>query len=345
LSLFPFPFSVPIKASASAEIRQLIEALGGADDVRREAAIARLAVIGPRAVDALLHAYGSTTDRDTRIAVLRALESSGDRRTIAIANEAIVQGGDVAVAAATALRGLLDSPHETTATEALDLLVTTVLDPSAQRLVRMTAFDALHVMPEDVRARIREALQSDPDPHMKARAIDSSSSIALSDAIWQDAVDGKLPDAPAILRDVAQTRASTAALSSLQKMIDAVRVREGTTSAARRAEWLSIRGSLHQALALRDSRVAVYDLRESLEDTKGPLPASFLAALHVVGDEACLEPLAAAYARAGSNARWKSQLAAAFRAIAARERVTKRRAVVKRIATRWPEAAKELGAS
>ncbi len=334
---------MPIKASATTEIRQLIEALRGSDDVRREAAIARLAVIGPRAVDALLHAYESTTDRDTRIAVLRALESSGDRRTIAIANEAIIQGGDVAVAAATALRGLLDSPHEATATTALDLLVTTVLDTSAQRVVRMTAFDALHAMPEGVRARIREALHSDPDPHVKARALDSSNSIALADAIWQDALDGKLPDTPATLRDVAQTRASTAALSSLQKMIDAVHVREGTASAARRAEWQSIRGALHQALALRASRVAVYDLRESLEDAKGPLPSSFLAALHVVGDETCLEPLAAAYARAGTNARWKSQLAAAFRAIAGRERVARRRAIVKRIATRWPEAAKELG--
>jgi len=334
----------PIKASASTEIRQLIEALRGSDDVRREAAIARLAVIGPRAIDALLHVYQSTPDRDTRIAVLRALESSGDRRTIVIANEAIAQGGDVAVAAATALRGLLDSPHEATATAALDLLVTTVLDTSAQRVVRMTAFDALHAMPEEVRARIREALQSDPDAHVKARALDSSNSIALADAIWQDALDGKLPDAPATLREIAQARASTAALSSLQKLIDAVHVREGTASTTRRAEWQTIRGALHQALALRGSRVAVYDLRESLEDAKGPLPSSFLAALHVVGDETCLEPLAAAYARAGTNARWKSQLVAAFRAVAGRERVARRRAIVKRIATRWPEVAKELTA-
>ena len=332
----------PIKASASTEIRQLIEALRGTDDVRREAAIARLAVIGPRAVDALLHAYAATTDREMRIAVLRALEPSGDRRTIAIADAAIVQGGDVAVAAATALRGLLDSPHEATATEALDLLVTTVLDTSAERVVRMTAFDALHAMPEGVRARIREALQSDPDSHMKARALDSSNSLAMADAIWQDALDGKLPDGPAVLREIAQPRAATAALSSLQKMIDAVRAREGAASAARRGEWQALRGALHQALALRGSRVAVYDLRESLEDAKAPLPASFLAALHVVGDETCLEPLAAAYARPGTDPRWRTQLAAAFRAIAGRERAARRRAIVKRIATRWPQTAKDL---
>jgi len=331
-----------IKPSASAEIRELIAGLGGSDDVRREAAIARLAVIGPRAVDALLHAYASTTDRDLRIAVLRALEPSADRRIIEIARQAIAQGGEVAIAAATALRSLLDSTDATASAEALDLLVATVVDRSAERAVRMTAFDALHAMPASVRARIREALQSDPDPHLKARALDSSNSSAMAEAIWEDALDGRLPDTPAILRAAADARASAAAFSALQKMIDAVRAREGMTTARRRAEWQTVRGALHQALALRGSRVAVYDLRESVEDATAPLPSSFLAALHVVGDPSCLEPLAAAYARAGADSRWKSQLAAAFRAIAQRERVTRRHVVVKRIAARWPEAAQKL---
>ncbi len=340
-----FPFLVPIKASTSAEVRHLIDALRGSDDVRREAAIARLTVIGPRAVDALLHAYASTTDRDTRIAVLRALESSADSRTISLARDAIHQGGDVAAAAATALRGLLESSHAATSTEALDLLVATVLDTSAERLVRLTAFDALHGTADGVRARIREALQADPDPHLKARALDSSNVAAVGDAIWQDALEGKLPDSPAVLREAAQARVSAAPFSTIQKLIDAVRAREGSVAAERRAEWQSVRGALHQALALRNSRVAVYDLRESLEDARGPIPVSFLTALHVVGDPSCLEPLAAAYARKGMDARWKSQLAAAFRAIAKRERVTRRHSIVKRIAARWPETASELTAS
>jgi hypothetical protein len=331
-----------IKPSSVGEIRHLIEALGGSDDVGREAAIARLAVIGPRAVDALLRAYAATGDRDLRIAVLRALESSGDRRTIAVAREALANGGDVAVAAATALRGLLDSPHGPTGTEALDLLVATVLDQSVDRLVRIAALDALHAMPEGVRARIREALQSDPDPHLRARALDSSDNTVVADAIWQDAIEGKLPASPAVLRDVAQTRATSTALTTLQKIIDTVRAKEGTVAAVRRADWQHLRGALHQALALRGSRIAVYDLRESLEDAKGPLPASFLTALHVVGDQSCLEPLAAAYVQKGADPRWRTQVAAAFRAIAKRERVTRRHTIVKRIADRWPEAAREL---
>jgi len=332
-----------IKASAATEIRQLIAALGGDDDVRREAAIARLTVIGARAVDGLRRAYADTSDRETRVAVLRALEPIGDRRTVAIARGAIAEGGDLALAAAAALRVLLDSPHGPTGTDALDILVATALDPSAERRVRLAA---LQVMPAGVRARVAEALQADPDPGLKARAGDLPRDAAAADAVWQDALEGRLPDTPAALRDAAESRAAAAPLSALQRMIDAVRSREGAVeNAAKRAAWRTVRGALHQTLALRDSRVAVYDLRESLEDARGPLPTSFLAALHVVGDQSCLEPLAAAYARTpAGNARWRVQLAAAFRAIARREKVTRRHAVVKRISARWPEAGRELTA-
>ena len=41
----------------------------------------------------------------------------------------------------------------------------------------------------------------------------------------------------------------------------------------------AVRGALHQALALRGSRVALYDLRETIERPPAPLPSSFLAAL------------------------------------------------------------------
>ena len=71
------------------------------------------------------------------------------------------------------------------------------------------------------------------------------------------------------------------------------------------------------------------------------LPTSFLAALHVLGDVSCLEPLAAAWGaaepdRTTDGLRWQQQLASAFRAITQRERITKRHAVMKKIAARWP---------
>ena len=93
---------------------------------------------------------------------------------------------------------------------------------------------------------------------------------------------------------------------------------------------------LHQALALRGSRVAVYDLRETMEQARGPLPPSFLAALHVVGDETCLEPLAAAWT-ASAEAGWRHQVEAAFHAIVKREKISRRGALWKRLRARYPE--------
>jgi hypothetical protein len=331
-----------IKASASAEIRQLVAALGEADDVRREAAIARLSIIGERAVDRLVAAYDGAA-RDMKVAVLRALEAMGDGRTLPLARRALAEGGDVAIAAAASLRGLLASDHGPTATDALDILVAVALDPAAERRVRLAAFEGLREVPGNVRDRVAEALRLDPDTGLQARAIEAPREAATAEAIWQDALEGRLPDTPADLRGVLQARAATAPLGVLQKLIDAVRQHEGTLAGPLRAEWLGVRGALHQALALRGSRIAVYDLRETTADARDALPNSFLSALHVVGDETCLEGLAAAYAQApAADAHWRHQLAAAFRAIARRERIGKKHAAMKRIAARWPQQAAEI---
>jgi hypothetical protein len=93
------------------------------------------------------------------------------------------------------------------------------------------------------------------------------------------------------------------------------------------------------ALAQRGSRLALYDLRESLETAKGPLPVEFLAALTLIGDATCLEAIAAAHARAkAKDAWWREHLARAFRDIVGRERLTKRHAALRRIEKRWPGA-------
>ena len=331
-----------IRASAATEIRALVEALRGDDEVRREAAIARLSIIGSRAVDRLLAAYRETTTRAGRVAILRALEYAGDARTLGIAGDAMADGGDLAVAAAAVLRGLLDSPHDATAAEALDTLVKVAMDPAAPHRVRLAAFEALQDMPATVRDRVAAALHNDPDPALRARAADAPRDAATADAVWQDAIEGQLPDSPAALRDAVQARSAAAPLTTLQKLIDAIHAREGTEgNPAMRTEWTAVRGAVHQALALRGSRVAVYDLRESLEQAHAPLPVSFLTAVHVVGDESCLEALAAAHASA-SDERWRYQLGEAFRTLARREKITRRHGVMKRIAARWPDTAREL---
>src|SRR5688572_23835576 len=82
-----------IKPSATAEIRTLIESLGAADDVKREGAVARLSVIGARAVDRLAGVFVEPdTSRATRIGILRVLEAIGDARAIPLARQALQDG-------------------------------------------------------------------------------------------------------------------------------------------------------------------------------------------------------------------------------------------------------------
>jgi hypothetical protein len=183
-------------------------------------------------------------------------------------------------------------------------------------------------------------------------------------ALWRDALDGRLPDAAACLREVIAMKGSAAPLSELQRLIDVVRGCEVLPPALSSpkpersadalakaeggnqrnhetsAEWRATRGLLHQALALRGSRVALYDLRETFLGAAEPLPVSFLTAMHAVGDASCLDALASALARAdGRDARWRQQLIAAFRAVARRERITRRHAVMKRALARCPALA------
>jgi hypothetical protein len=102
--------------------------------------------------------------------------------------------------------------------------------------------------------------------------------------------------------------------------------------------WLGVRGVAHAALARRHSRLALYDLRETIARAAAPVPAGFLSALRQIGDADALEAIAAG-ASATSDARWRDQLVDVFHDVAAREQVGRRHAVARRIARRWPALA------
>jgi hypothetical protein len=102
--------------------------------------------------------------------------------------------------------------------------------------------------------------------------------------------------------------------------------------------WAAARGAAHLALAQRGSRLGLYDLRDSLAAAHGTLPLEFLNALSLVGDASCLEPIAVAYAKSSAtDAVWRRGLQQAFASIVERHRITRRHAVLKKIAQRWPE--------
>jgi hypothetical protein len=131
-------------------------------------------------------------------------------------------------------------------------------------------------------------------------------------------------------------------------VIEIARTREdGAPAAADRLEWRAVRGSVHLALAQRGSRVAVYDLRETLAGAAEALPAGFVEAAALVGDGSCLEPIAEALARCPAtldrrDQQWRDDLLRAGRAIVERERLTRRHAVIRKIAAASPAIAGAL---
>ena len=98
-----------------------------------------------------------------------------------------------------------------------------------------------------------------------------------------------------------------------------------------------MRGAAHLALARRGSRLALYDLRDTFGAATRPLPVDFLMAVAAVGDESCLEPLARAWARAGTEPWWQTHLAEAASEVMARHGLSGRHAVVRRLRDKWPE--------
>jgi hypothetical protein len=341
---------MPIRPSSSAAIQQLIAALGGSDDVRREAAIARLAVIGPRAIEHLLQEYPLASTARHRAGMLRALEASHDSRAVALAREGIDDDSpEVSVAVFALLRAAALGNHPHVAREALDALVATALDRQRPGPVRLAAFDAMRDLPASVVDPVRAGLGADPDPQIAAglgaRARPCGHGPEPPAAVFAAAVDGTLPATPELMKEALQATAPAARLTELQRVIDHIRGRElREVDPALRSAWRILRGAAHQALAARGSRLALYDLRDSLTTDEGRLPVSFLAALEEIGDASCIEPLAAAYdasSRSG-DAWWRDHVAAAFRAIVQREGLTRRHLVVKRALTRWSEATSEL---
>ena len=338
-----------IKASSAKQIQALIADLADPDGVTRETAVARLMVIGVRAVERLAALVESAAPAVARAAALRALEGVGDPRALDPALDALDDPDErVAAAAASATRPFLRGRRGSVA---VDRLAAVALDTARPGRVRAAVVQTLGTLERSTLAPLWKALRDDPDPSVRAlvgpRASTTANTGIRADeaaALLGEAAERELPDDPAAVRDALAHAGDAVGLPLLHKIIERVREREAAEAGAiRRGEWMRARAAAHVALAHRGSRLAVYDLRESLESADAPLPVEFLAALALVGDRSCLEPIAAAYAHArGGHVWWRQHLADAFRAIAARERITRRNAVMKKIEKRWKDAAGEL---
>lgn len=144
---------------------------------------------------------------------------------------------------------------------------------------------------------------------------------------------------PAAAYEWLQTSGERASLSDLHQLVLALLEGERKASTAkRRQQWLAARAATHALLAARNSRVALYDLRETLEAATGPLPMDFVTAARRIGDAECVESLGTAWAAAPvTDTWWRSSLSGAARAIMSRDGLTARHAAIKRVRAKWPE--------
>jgi hypothetical protein len=343
---------VVIKRSSASEVAALLEDLAAPDAGSREAAVARLAVIGTRAVEGLLAVARAAGTAAARSGAFAALEAIGDPR----AADAAVLGLDdpdegVRGGAAALARRLLDSAR---GAEVLDRLTAIAVDAARGDRARLAALEALRQVPDPVLGLLSARLKDDPSPAVRASVLGTGGSRVLPPLeALERAAEGGLPDDPDTMRHWLGAAGARAALPTLHRIIQRVRERErDTTDRVRREAWMTARAIAHQVLAERGSTVALYDLRETIEGGE-PAAVEMLTALKAIGDQSCLEPIAAAVNRLlaepgtltpGQPARtpaawWCEHLAAAFRAIAAREKLTERQAVTRRIRSRWPSAA------
>lgn len=339
-----------IESPSARERDRLIARLGDGDETAREAAIARLIILGPRAVDPLLGLLAHDGRETVRVAALRVLEAIGDGRALEPARTLLADADApvaVALGAVAVLRRLLSSPRASVADGALDALAALALDPARAETLRLAALEALDDLPPSTRATLAPALVRDPNPRIRARAAGPPAGGAAREGFpvtLEEAAAGRLPARPDRLLPILRRVGPRTAIATLHRLLAAIRAQEAACAPADRTAWLAARGAVHEVLAARGSTVALYDLRDTLATAEEPLPVGFLAALARLGDASCLEPIASAFARATSAGHgwWRGHLASAFSAILRRERLTRRHAVVRRVLRRWPQEAGEL---
>ena len=361
-----------IKRSSAREVATLLAALEGDDRVARETAVARLSVIGTRAVDGLLRTLTASQLPSARAAALTALDAIDDPRVVGAAFTGL---GDVApeprAVAVGMLHRLLESRHDR---EVLDRLVPIALDKTATDPVRLAALDALSGLPPEILHPLEQALATDESTAVRERVASTphptaspkgSAAVSVVDipdasAVLLAAAERDDVDDPDDLRQAVNQVGADVPLTTLHRLVERIRARESAVGhAPARLAWMTARSAVHQVLASRGSTVALYDLRDTIESADTGVPVEMLAAIETIGDRSCLEPIAAAFVRlsgkddgaeggrarrgsAGTRTWWRDHLAVAFRAIVARENLGERSPLTKRIRSRWPEAAKAL---
>ena len=342
---------MPIVPSRSRRIQQLLGRLASESVAERESAVAGLTLLGARVVEPLGALLPAATpaarlaalevleriedgaalrrildlvgDADDAVA-LRALEAAGSRpdpRAVP-ALAAILEGSGPASrrrGAALALARL----QAAGLVEALDPLAARLLDEGEEAGLRVAILDGLLTLqprpaPGTLRPLLRR-LASSPDPELAARARSRTGARgpALDERLVAELVAPGLSAAAGQRLTAALARRGAPAIPALQRALERLGpLRRGRTDAAS----LRARAAIHEALAALDSRVALYDLRETLEARPRAVMPALLRAAGRIGDASVVPVLAGIVAE---EAALLDPCAEALAAIAARERFRK----------------------
>lgn len=322
------------KSRASETARLVTDVLTGTT-VEIEAATARLIVLGARSIPQLRTALAQAGERRDDTVAARLLDilgqiSPGTAIDVVSAADAEAVGPLHEASIVDAWHAALTAGDRALSTRALDRLTALTLEPAAPRATRVRALAALRDAAPDVVAplvaRVGHELQDDR-------------TVAGSETLAARALDEIAVDTDAGLAEVrAQlaTGADTAPLSVLHRVVTRLRAVEATRRDAHRQQVAQLRAAVHQALARRDSTVALYDLRDSFERDPAPLPVGLFAAIAAIGDGDSLEALAAAWLRMSDD--WsRTHITEAAAAIIARHALGPRHAAVKRARAKCAE--------
>ena len=156
---------------------------------------------------------------------------------------------------------------------AVDRLATVLLDRTRHETPRLAALRALRELDPATIAPMLASLADDPNATIRTEAgLEWPGTQRGADdpaALVAQRGETGLPDDPAVLRHALNLSGASVPLPVLLKVVERVREREGSEPAAVRDQWRLTRAAAHVALANRGSRLALYDLRESLETAKG----------------------------------------------------------------------------
>lgn len=289
---------MPIVASRSGDIQSLIAQLGDPRGARRDSAVARLTLLGARALPPLLASLPAAAavarlgtlnvlaslhdskalpavlplldDPDERVACLAAevAASLPDPRAIGPLSRALASSRpSLRRAAASALVAL----HAAGVVEALAPLLERLLDEREEAILRGLALDAVFLLRPRQRKPILERLGEPANPEL-ARRIARLRHPLPAEPEAENA-DMTAPEGPA-------------AILRLRRLIDELGERVAAGEPAGRIAEAKARA--HLALAALGSRIAVHDLREMLEARPCLAAAKLLEAAKLLADPTLL---------------------------------------------------------